>query len=49
MGLRKAKELMLTGKLLSGEESASPEWNLCNASAPAEELDAVVARLRRRS
>ncbi len=43
MGLRKAKELMLTGKLLSGKESASPEWNLCNKSAPAEELDAVVA------
>jgi enoyl-CoA hydratase/carnithine racemase len=43
MGLRKAKELMLTGKLLSGKEAASPEWNLCNASAPADELDAVVA------
>jgi enoyl-CoA hydratase/carnithine racemase len=43
MGLRKAKELMLTGKLLSGVEAASPEWNLCNASAPADELDDLVA------
>jgi enoyl-CoA hydratase len=43
MGIRKSKELMLTGKLLSGKEAASPEWNLCNASAPAEELDALVA------
>ena len=43
MGLRKAKELMLTGKLLSGKEAASPEWNLCNASAPEDQLDGVVA------
>ena len=43
MGLRKAKELMLTGKLLSGKEAASPEWNLCNASAPEDQLDSVVA------
>jgi enoyl-CoA hydratase len=43
MGMRKAKELMLTGKLLSGTEAASPEWNLCNDSAPAEELDQCVA------
>ena len=43
MGLRKAKELMLTGKLLSGKEAASPEWNLCNASAPEDELDDLVA------
>jgi enoyl-CoA hydratase/carnithine racemase len=43
MGLRKAKELMLTGKLLSGKEAASAEWNLCNASAPAEQLDDLVA------
>jgi enoyl-CoA hydratase len=42
MGLRKAKELMLSGKLLSGKEAASPEWNLCNASAPADQLDALV-------
>jgi enoyl-CoA hydratase/carnithine racemase len=43
MGIRKSKELMLTGKLLSGAESASPEWNLCNKSAPAAELDQCVA------
>jgi enoyl-CoA hydratase/carnithine racemase len=42
MGLRKAKELMLTGKLLSGKEAASSEWNLCNASAPDDELDDLV-------
>ncbi len=44
MGIRKSKELMLSGKLLSGVEAASPEWNLCNASAPTEELDALVER-----
>jgi len=43
MGIRRAKELMLTGKLLSGKEAASPEWNLCNASAPADQLDDLVA------
>jgi enoyl-CoA hydratase len=43
MGIRKSKELMLTGKLLSGTEAASPEWNLCNASAPADQLDDLVA------
>lgn len=43
MGIRKAKELMLTGKLLTGKEAASPEWNLCNASAPADRLDDLVA------
>ena len=42
MGLRKAKELMLSGKLLTGEESASPEWNLCNAWAPADQFDDLV-------
>jgi enoyl-CoA hydratase len=42
MGLRKAKELMLTGKLLTGKEAASAEWNLCNAAAPADQLDALV-------
>jgi enoyl-CoA hydratase len=40
IGLRKAKELMLTGKLLSGKECA--EWGLANVSAPAAELDAAV-------
>jgi len=43
MGIRKSKELMLSGKLLSGKEAASPEWGLCNASAPkGEALEALV-------
>ena len=41
VGMRRAKELMLTGKLLSGKTCV--EWGLCNASAPADELDRVVA------
>jgi enoyl-CoA hydratase/carnithine racemase len=41
IGLRKAKELMLTGKLLSGQECY--EWNLANAVAPSERLDEAVA------
>jgi len=40
IGIRKTKELMLTGKLLSGTEAAA--WNLVNLSAPADELDAAV-------
>ena len=40
IGIRKTKELMLTGKLLSGVEAAA--WNLVNASAPAAGLDAAV-------
>lgn len=40
IGLRKTKELMLTGKLLSGVEAA--EWGIANASAPADKLDATV-------
>ena len=40
IGIRKTKELMLTGKLLSGTEAAA--WNLVNASAPADDLDATV-------
>ena len=40
-GPRRAKELMLTGKLLSGKTCV--EWGLCNASAPAGELDRLVA------
>jgi len=35
IGMRKSKELMLTGKLLSGKECV--EWDLCNASAPSGE------------
>jgi enoyl-CoA hydratase len=40
IGLRKTKELMLTGKLLSGREAV--DFDLINASAPAEELDQLV-------
>jgi enoyl-CoA hydratase len=40
IGIRKTKELMLTGKLLSGREAA--DWGLINESAPAEKLDSVV-------
>jgi enoyl-CoA hydratase len=40
IGLRKAKELLLTGKLLSGREAA--EWGLANVSAPADRLDQAV-------
>ena len=42
LGLRKAKELMLTGKLLTGRQAY--EWGLVNDCAPAAELDACVAR-----
>jgi enoyl-CoA hydratase/carnithine racemase len=41
IGLRKAKELMLTGKLLSGQECY--EWNLANVAAAPERLDEAVA------
>ncbi|TAL01018.1 MAG: enoyl-CoA hydratase/isomerase family protein [Rhodospirillaceae bacterium] len=41
IGMRKSKELMLTGKLLSGDETV--EWGLCNASAPAAEFDKLIA------
>ena len=40
LGLRKAKELMLTGKLLSGKEAA--EWGLANGSAPAAQFDQLI-------
>jgi enoyl-CoA hydratase len=40
IGIRKTKELMLTGKLLSGREAV--EFDLINASAPAEQLDELV-------
>ena len=40
VGERKAKELMMTGKLLSGREAF--EFGLVNAYAPAAELDARV-------
>ncbi|WP_067682680.1 enoyl-CoA hydratase/isomerase family protein [Nocardia miyunensis] len=41
IGIRKTKELMLTGKLLSGTQAAA--FDLINASAPAAELDQLVA------
>src|SRR6478609_5236907 len=40
IGLRKTKELLLTGKLLSGKEAA--EWGIANLSAPADRLDEAV-------
>ena len=42
IGERRAKELMLTGKLLTGLEAK--EWGLINDSAPADELDECVDR-----
>lgn len=41
IGIRKTKELMLTGKLLSGRESEA--FGLINAAAPADRLDDLVA------
>lgn len=46
IGLRRAKELMLSGDVLSGTEAH--EWNLVNAVAPAAELDAAIARFAAR-
>jgi enoyl-CoA hydratase len=40
VGMRKAKELMLTGKLLTGAECE--EWGIANVSAPPDQLDAAV-------
>jgi enoyl-CoA hydratase len=42
IGERKAKELMLSGKLITGREAK--EWGLVNDCAPAAELDACVDR-----
>src|SRR3954467_10619220 len=41
IGIRKTKELLLTGKLLSGKECA--DWGLANVSAPSADLDGAVA------
>jgi enoyl-CoA hydratase/carnithine racemase len=40
IGMRRSKELMLTGKLLSGDQCA--EWGLVNASAPEAEFDRLI-------
>jgi enoyl-CoA hydratase/carnithine racemase len=41
IGLRKTKELLFTGKLLSGKECE--DWGLANVSAPAEDLEQAIA------
>ncbi len=41
IGLRKTKELLLTGKLLSGKQCE--DWGLANVSAPAGELEQAIA------
>ena len=41
VGLRRTKELLITGELLSGRQCA--DWGLANVSAPAGELDGAVA------
>jgi len=41
IGIRKTKELMLTGKLLTGKEAEA--FDLINASAPADDLDKLLA------
>ena len=45
IGLRKTKELLFTGKLLSGKECE--EWGLANVSAPSDQLEEADRRLRR--
>ena len=41
IGLRKTKELLFTGKLLSGRECE--EWGLANVSAPTDQLERAIA------
>ena len=41
IGVRKTKELLFTGKLLSGVECK--EWDLANVSAPTEQLEEAIA------
>jgi enoyl-CoA hydratase/carnithine racemase len=41
IGLRKTKELLFTGKLLSGTECE--EWGLANVSAPSDQLEEAIA------
>lgn len=40
IGIRRTKELLLTGKLLTGRQAA--EWTLVNVAAPADQLDEAV-------
>ena len=40
IGLRRTKELMMTGKLLSGDQCA--QWGLVNAAGPADRFDALI-------
>jgi enoyl-CoA hydratase/carnithine racemase len=42
IGIRRSKELMLTGKLLTGTQAA--DWGLVNDVAPPEEFDAMIDR-----
>jgi enoyl-CoA hydratase len=46
IGLRKARELMLSGELLDGRQAK--EWGLVNEVAPAAELDGAVERFAAR-
>src|ERR1700749_1109139 len=41
IGLRKTKELLFTGKLLSGKEGY--DWGLANVSVPADQMDQAIA------
>ena len=41
IGVRRTKELLFTGKLLSGKECK--EWDLANLSAPTEQLEEAIA------
>jgi enoyl-CoA hydratase/carnithine racemase len=42
IGLRRAKELVLTGKILSGSKAA--EWGIVNAVSDPEDFDGLIAR-----
>lgn len=42
IGLRRAKELVLTGKILSGTKAA--EWGIVNAAAESEDFDQLIGR-----
>jgi enoyl-CoA hydratase len=46
IGLRKARELMLSGDVLAGTEAK--DWNLVNAVAPAAEFDVAIERFAER-